>query len=203
MTRRSRLLIALVVMLALVAGVAWAAAALTQSIELGTGDEAQLSCANGNNELVVTRGGAGSVTGTCQTTTTTSTSTTTTTSTLPPPPPTTTTTTTTLPPAPPTSWPSAANTGPTSAMTLVSGNVTLSTPGQVYSGFDVAGYIRVTAANVTLRNFHARDGVRFDAPGGLLEDCDLGPASGLSGGPNGLGIAVGFSNYTIRRCDVP
>ena len=49
-------------------------------------------------------------------------------------------------------YPDATNTGTTGALTPVTGNVTLSTPGQVYADKDVAGCITVTAANVTITN---------------------------------------------------
>ncbi|HEV2779858.1 MAG TPA: hypothetical protein VGX25_10715 [Actinophytocola sp.] len=87
--------------------------------------------------------------------TTTSTTTTTTTT-----PPVTTTTPTTKPPATrpartsPTGFPTAATTGviPGTKLTVVTGDQTFATDGQVIEGKDFRGFVRVTARNVTFRN---------------------------------------------------
>lgn len=53
-------------------------------------------------------------------------------------------------------WPNETNTGPTSDiadLTVMNGNVTISTPGTTLQNFYLNGKIRVTAPNVTIRNF--------------------------------------------------
>lgn len=62
------------------------------------------------------------------------------------------------PPPMPSSWPSAANTGATGSLATVSGDVTLSTAGQVYQNMRVHGTIAVTACNVTIRNVEVDSG---------------------------------------------
>jgi hypothetical protein len=66
-----------------------------------------------------------------------------------------------------------------SALTPASGTITLSRPGETYSGVDLSGKIVVAAANVTISNVCvAYDGagttgtsaVQFDATGGKIED---------------------------------
>jgi hypothetical protein len=68
--------------------------------------------------------------------------------------------------------PNAANTGvqPGVALDTVNGDVTLSTPGQVYQGHEVHGCITVSAANVTIRN------VRVTGDCGYSIDTERGPA---------------------------
>jgi hypothetical protein len=83
-------------------------------------------------------------------TTTTSTNTTTTATTMPTPPPTTTTTTSPSPPAG--NWPTAATTGAQGPLAPTSGDITLSTTGQVYQNSRVTGTLTVTGCNVTIRN---------------------------------------------------
>jgi hypothetical protein len=105
-------------------------------------------------------------------------------------------------------WPDASNTGTTGPLTVVSGNVTLSTPGMVYANRDVRGCIRVTAANVTIRNVRVTcsswyavsvvAGTGSDpwvAPNAnlLIEDSEIN----LAGQLEGKGIA--FAGYTARR----
>jgi hypothetical protein len=54
----------------------------------------------------------------------------------------------------PTGFPTAATTGvrPGTALTVVGGDQTFSTPGAVVEGKDFRGFVKVTAANVTFRN---------------------------------------------------
>jgi hypothetical protein len=105
-------------------------------------------------------------------------------------------------------WPDESNTGARGTMTVVNGSVTLSTPGQVYSGRDVRGCIRVTAKNVTIRNVKVTCSASYAiavnagsasnpwnaADAGLLvEDVEIDMAGQLEG----KGIA--FDGYTARR----
>ncbi len=61
----------------------------------------------------------------------------------------------------PGSWPSASNTGASGNLTTVSGDVTLSTAGQVYTNMRVRGTLTVTACNVTIRNVEVDSGEPF------------------------------------------
>lgn len=70
----------------------------------------------------------------------------------PPPPP---------PPPMPGSWPTAASTGASGALAPASGDVTLSTDGQVYSNVHLRGTLTVTACNVTIRNVEVDSGVPY------------------------------------------
>lgn len=105
-------------------------------------------------------------------------------------------------------WPDESNTGARGTLTVVNGSVTLSTPGQVYSGRDVRGCIRVTARNVTIRNVKVTCSASYAiavnagpasnpwnaADAGLLvEDVEIDMAGQLEG----KGIA--FDGYTARR----
>jgi hypothetical protein len=69
---------------------------------------------------------------------------------------------TTLPPPPRASGakPGPGNTGvpPGTALTVVNGDQTYSTAGQVISGLDIHGFVQVTAKNVTIRNSIIRGG---------------------------------------------
>jgi hypothetical protein len=118
-----------------------------------------------------------------------------------------TTTTTVAPPPPvPTGWPGAGNTGVPAGtpMTVVNGNLTVSTPGAVVEGKDVVGCVDVTANNVTLRKIRVRNcgrepmvSVGYGRSGILIEDSELD-----GGNLNGLASAVGYEGYTIRRSNV-
>ena len=89
------------------------------------------------------------------------------------------------------------------ALTPVSGNVTLSTPGQVYENKLVTGSITVTAPNVTIRNVKlvttdTSYGIRAfgwqnDTDGLLVEDVEID----MNGRLATKGIA--FDGYTARR----
>lgn len=109
--------------------------------------------------------------------------------------------------------PTADNTGTYPGVTLipVPGNVTLSTPGQIYENRDVQGRISITAADVTVRNCRVR-GLN-QAPSGdtflisctntnvrraVIEDCEIAPDfphwnwdSGITG-----------HDFTARRCNI-
>lgn len=108
--------------------------------------------------------------------------------------------------------PTAATTGTlpnfASVKATVVGDVTLSTPGQVYENKDVFGKITVTASGVTIRNCRVRGGVsgsaliQCTASSGwatplLVEDCYLYPDTAYWGWMGITGSAV-----TIRRCDI-
>jgi hypothetical protein len=104
-------------------------------------------------------------------------------------------------------WPDATNTGTTGALTVVQGDVTLSTPGMVYSDRDVRGCISVRAKNVVIRNvrvtcpnwyaigINTGIGDIWNAPDAntLIEDVEIN----LAGSWEIKGIA--FSGYTARR----
>lgn len=104
-------------------------------------------------------------------------------------------------------FPDATNTGTTGPLTLVQGNVTLSTAGQVYSGKDVRGCISVRAKNVIIRNVritcsdwyaigvNTGTGNIWNAPDAnlLIEDVEIN----LGGSWEIKGI--GFDGYTARR----
>lgn len=65
------------------------------------------------------------------------------------------------PPAMPASWPTRDSTGATGSLTPVTGDVTLSTKGQVYQNMLVRGTISVTACDVTIRNVEVDSGEPF------------------------------------------
>lgn len=105
-------------------------------------------------------------------------------------------------------WPDSTNTGPRGQLTAVAGSVTLATPGMVYADRDVAGCIRVTARNVTIRNVRVTCSATYaigvnSGTGGdvwwdpdanlLIEDVEINHGGQL----NGKGIA--FTGYTARR----
>lgn len=103
--------------------------------------------------------------------------------------------------------PYAGNTGVPAgtALTVVNGNVTLSTPGQVYEGKDVRGCVRVTAANVTIRNSRITCGgveaggdyvrIRSSSTGLTVTDTEV------NCGDN-FGIGIGSANFTAVRVNV-
>jgi hypothetical protein len=101
-------------------------------------------------------------------------------------------------------FPGAGNTGPSGPLTLVNGNLTITTPG-TYSNLDVQGSVIVKAAGVTLSNIKIEPSggdfaVRNMSSGHVtLTDCDLGPSSSSG---HGIQAAVVFSDYTLNRCDV-
>lgn len=110
--------------------------------------------------------------------------------------------------------PTASNTGtfPGVALETVNGNVTLSTPNFTYKNKDVAGWINITAANVTVENCRIR-GTSGTAPadgtplvkctgngvvGAVIKDCEIAPDwphwnwdAGVSG-----------HDFTLLRCNI-
>jgi len=98
--------------------------------------------------------------------------------------------------------PDATNTGAKGALTVVQGDVTLSTPGMVYENKDVRGCIVVTAPNVTIRNVKATCGGYYVIdyyPSGAgtltIEDTTV-----VCTNPRGTGI--GELQLAVRRVDV-
>ncbi len=65
-----------------------------------------------------------------------------------------------LPPMP-TGWPSASSTGASGSLASVSGDVVLSTDGEVYTNKRINGTLTVTACNVTIRNVEVDSGEPF------------------------------------------
>lgn len=127
--------------------------------------------------------------------------------TIPPPPPPPEPDPDPEPPPPPAAkpWLSEAQmaqiTGPRAGVTLTphSGDLTLSTPGQVVTGVAVTGAIRITAANVTVRDFTCY-GV-LNSPGvtgTLLEYGRISPPAGYTG----LCEGIAFSGYTARYIEI-
>jgi hypothetical protein len=85
------------------------------------------------------------------------------------------------------------------SLTVVNGDVTLSTAGMIYDAKDVRGAIIVTANNVTIKRSKVRDGIKITNNKGLVvEDTELGPVTGKGG----LDDGIAFSDYTCRRCDI-
>jgi hypothetical protein len=100
-------------------------------------------------------------------------------------------------------FPDATNTGvpPGTALTRVDGAVTLSTPGEVYSGREVHGEITIAADNVTIEKTRVISGADYpirtfgpgDPTGTVIRDVEID----MQGQEEGKGIA--FSNYTADR----
>lgn len=110
-------------------------------------------------------------------------------------------------PPPPTGWPDASTTGPTGALTVHSGNLTLSIPGQVVSDLDIRGCVSVRADNVTIRNSKVTcsgfyqisnftSGPWTEFSGLLVEDVEIDCQMQLEN------KAIAFSGYTARRVHV-
>jgi Domain of unknown function (DUF4082) len=118
-------------------------------------------------------------------------------------PPATTTPPTTTAPAPAAAWPGPSNTGVPAGTSLraVSGDVTLTTDGQVLDAADVSGKVYVQANNVTIKRSRIQQGIQirdWDGYRGLVvSDTELGPQTG-SGGDDG----IAFSSYTCQRCNI-
>jgi hypothetical protein len=100
-------------------------------------------------------------------------------------------------------YPTPACTGvrPGVTLTTVNGDVTLSTPGQVFEGKRVTGSIYVAANNVTIRNVEVHGRVSGHVNGGghpfTIEDSTVGPPTGC------LAVeAVAYEHYTARRVHV-
>lgn len=108
-------------------------------------------------------------------------------------------------------WPDETNTGTTGPLTVVNGTVTLTTPGQVYSGKDVRGCIVVKAKGVTIRNVKvtcaANYAIAVNTGGSsnpwnasdaalVVEDVEIDMAGQLEG------KAIAFDGYTLRRAHI-
>jgi hypothetical protein len=100
-------------------------------------------------------------------------------------------------------FPDATNTGvpPGTPLTRVDGAVTLSTPGEVYSGREVHGEITIAADNVTVEKTRVISGADYpirtfgpnNPTGAVIRDVEID----MQGQDEGKGIA--FSNYTADR----
>lgn len=112
-------------------------------------------------------------------------------------------------PAPPSGGkPGPGNTGvPTgTALRVVAGDQVFSTAGQVISGLDIHGYVRIRAKNVTLKNSVVRGGaakcnaavIFVESTGSArIEDTDIIPTN-----PNACLDGVWAANSTLLRLDV-
>jgi Domain of unknown function (DUF4082) len=70
------------------------------------------------------------------------------------------------------SYPNFRNTGHNGVLTPVTGDVTLSTPGQTYSNKDVAGKVTITANNVTVQNCRISNGAGHIGATGVIVIAD-------------------------------
>lgn len=107
--------------------------------------------------------------------------------------------------------PTADTTGyyPAIPRTSVSGDVTLSTPGQVYENKTVSGRISVTAANVTIRNCliqgqnlaptgtYLVQATNAGVSGLVVEDCEIVPQY-----PHWGWNGIGGHDFTARRLNI-
>jgi hypothetical protein len=106
-------------------------------------------------------------------------------------------------------WPNSGNTGVPAGTTLTTytGSSTISADGTVLDSFDIlTGGLTITGNNVTIKRcrIRATSGVgsgEIINPSGstglLIQDCEIdGQAL------NGHTTAVGFSNFTLRRCNI-
>lgn len=99
-------------------------------------------------------------------------------------------------------FPSAANTGFTGALTTQTGDITLSTPGQVYQNNDLTGKITVNANNITIQNCRVlangdyviiiSDGIT----GTIVQDCEIYSTNVVSG------ITALHGDGTFRRNNI-
>ena len=99
-------------------------------------------------------------------------------------------------------FPDATNTGVPAgtALTAVTGNVTLSTPGMVYEGQDVTGCVEVHADNVTIRNSRisgagCQYALHNQAAGLTIADSEVTCA-------RSAGTGIGSSDFTASRVNV-
>lgn len=71
--------------------------------------------------------------------------------------------------------PTAANTGVPAgtSLTIVNGDQTYSTTGQVISGLDIRGYVKITGANITIKNSIIRGGVKSCTSGNAQNSAPL------------------------------
>jgi hypothetical protein len=83
-------------------------------------------------------------------------------------------------------------------LTVVNGDLTITTAGAVVDGRDVRGMIYVKANNVTVRRSKSTAGINITGANALIEDVEFGPASG-SGGDYAI---LAWPPFTCRRCDV-
>lgn len=103
--------------------------------------------------------------------------------------------------------PSAVNTGPVGTLAPYSGDFTVTAAGTVIQNLDIAGFVKVRAANVTVRNCVVRgsgpgttntgliDCNHVAASNVLVENCLLVPDQ-----PSYWLNAIIGHDYTIRRC---
>lgn len=107
--------------------------------------------------------------------------------------------------------PTAANTGPSAAvgaLTPITGDLTITTAGTVVQNSDVAGFIKVRAANVTIRDCIVRGSGPGTTNTGLI-DCNHAAAAGVlvencllvPNEPSYWLNAIIGHDYTIRRCE--
>jgi hypothetical protein len=98
-------------------------------------------------------------------------------------------------------FPDASNTGAHGSLSVVQGDVTLRTAGEVYQGKDVRGCVQVAAANVIIRNVKvtcgSSYGIDYVGGGGTLTIEDTTVVC-TSTGTSGIGEA----NLVVRRADV-
>jgi hypothetical protein len=96
---------------------------------------------------------------------------------------------------------------PDITLTVVNGDVSLSTPGQVYENKDIFGRVSVSAANVTIRNCRIRGGsspstglitlTSASVSNCVIEDCLITPDY-----PHSDWNGVVGHDFTLRRCNI-
>ena len=112
----------------------------------------------------------------------------------------------------PSLYPNATNTGVQAGVNLTthSGQLTLSTPGQVVSGLIITGGVQITASNVTLKNCiievpnsaNWNVGIAGGLTGVVLQNCEI-VGAGTSGPLGSYGIYVqGNSQVTINAVNI-
>lgn len=109
--------------------------------------------------------------------------------------------------AAPAAPPGPTTTGARGPLSARSGTITVTTPGTVLEGLDLAGRVRVRAADVTIRNCRITGGTGGNATmieawdaacvRLLVEDCTIAPTS-----PGVLSQGIHGHDYTARRLDV-
>lgn len=92
-------------------------------------------------------------------------------------------------------YPSHADTGVPAGTTLrTSGSLTITTPGTVIDGYDIAGTVQIRASNVTIRNSRIRGAgwqlveVSDGLTGVVIDHCEL-DGRGSSGFENSMGVS--------------
>lgn len=93
------------------------------------------------------------------------------------------------------------------ALTVISGNQTYGTPGQVISGQDIHGFVKITAKNVTIKDSIIRGGPNppcnsavvsiADTASATLEDTEIYPSS-----PSPCLDGVWATNATLLRVNI-